>query len=221
MLQPHPHPHAATTYYVQVGGVGGARVTLHPGRGARLHVDERSPQAVDVCFGRMAPAEDHLRTHVNLKEKQEGQSDPLMGLGAISLTQFWKLAHAPRCIHCTLRPLRTARHCCVPFSKGVALTRGTQAASQHLSPQTQNKAANQPRLRTHLALPLKVLPSKDRCFLFLLKHQFLIFQWTLKYTSLFHVWHSNAKPIIIFSHQKQQRSPEYQHRLHRREEFKV
>lgn len=88
MLQPHP-PRIVTTYYVQVGGVGGARVTLHPGRGARLHVDESSPQAVDVCFGRMAPAEDHLRTHVNLKEKQEGQSDPLMGLGTISLTQFW------------------------------------------------------------------------------------------------------------------------------------
>lgn len=62
---------AAPAYYVQVGGVGGAWVALHPGRGARLHVDECGPQAVDICFGRMAPAQDHLRAHVNLKEKQD------------------------------------------------------------------------------------------------------------------------------------------------------
>ena len=127
MLQPRPPP-TALTYYVQVGGVGGTWVTLHPGWGARLHVDESGPQAVDVCFGRMAPAEDHLRTHVNLKKKQEGQSDPLMGLGTISLTQFWKMVHAPRCIHCTLHPLRTACPCCVPFSEGVALTRAASGS---------------------------------------------------------------------------------------------
>ena len=62
----------APAYYVQVGGVGRARVALHPGRGARLHVDERGPQAIDVCFGRMAPAQDHLRAHVDLKEKEDG-----------------------------------------------------------------------------------------------------------------------------------------------------
>lgn len=221
MLQPQP-PHAATTYYVQVGGVGGARVTLHPGRGARLHVDERSPQAVDVCFGRMAPAEDHLRTHVNLKEKQGGQSDPLMGLGAISLTQFWKLAHAPRCSHCTPRPLRTACHCCVPFSKGVALTRGDSGSFTAPLPTDSKQGSKPATAKNTSGTPTQSSAKQGSMFPVPTKTPIpFVFQWTLKYTSSFHVWHSNAKLIIIFSHQKQQRSPEYQHRLHRREEFKV
>lgn len=181
MLQPHPPP-AAPTYYVQVGGVGGTRVTLHPGRGARLHVDESGPQAVDVCFGRMAPAEDHLWTHVNLKEKQEGQSDPLMGLGTISLTQFWKLAHAPRYPLHTPSLENSMSLLCSLQQRGspdpCRLRQLYPAASQHLSPQTEHKAdqaGRHPRLRTHLALPLKVLQSEDQCFLFLLKHQFLLY----------------------------------------------
>lgn len=59
------------TYYVQVGGVGWAGVALHPRWGACLHVDKRGPQAVDVCFCGMAPAQDHLWAHVNLKKTRK------------------------------------------------------------------------------------------------------------------------------------------------------
>lgn len=91
-----PQAWLTPTYYVQVGRVGWARVALHPGRGACLHVDERGPQAVDICFGWMASAQDHLWAHVNLKKKQETSVwRPAIVWVSISLILFWKLAHPP------------------------------------------------------------------------------------------------------------------------------
>lgn len=55
-----------STYDVEVGWICRARVSAHPGRDASLHMNNGSPHAVDVCFCRVASAEDNFRTHVNL-----------------------------------------------------------------------------------------------------------------------------------------------------------
>lgn len=85
------------TYYVQVGGIGRSRVALHPGWGACLHVDERGPKTVDVCFCGMAPTQNDLGAHVYLKKTRKAlficPSSPCPVLEATSLP-LWYLLHA-------------------------------------------------------------------------------------------------------------------------------
>lgn len=57
---------AKDTYNIEVGWICRARVSVHPGWDACLHMNDSSSHAVDVCFCCVASAKDNLRAHVNL-----------------------------------------------------------------------------------------------------------------------------------------------------------
>ena len=60
-----------STYNVEVGWVGGARVSQDPWRAASLHVNDGGAQAVDVCLGVMSSTQNHFWTHIHLKKKKD------------------------------------------------------------------------------------------------------------------------------------------------------
>lgn len=59
-----------STYNVEVRWVGSARVSPDPWRATSLHVNDGGAKAVDVRLGVMPSTEDHLWTHVHLKERK-------------------------------------------------------------------------------------------------------------------------------------------------------
>lgn len=59
-----------STYNVEVRWVGSAWVSPDPWRATSLHVNDGGAQAVDVRLGVMSSTQDHLWTHVHLKEKR-------------------------------------------------------------------------------------------------------------------------------------------------------
>lgn len=58
------------TYNIEVGWVGSAWVSLHPGGAASLHVNDAGAQAVDVSLGVMSPTKNQLWTHIHLEERK-------------------------------------------------------------------------------------------------------------------------------------------------------
>lgn len=103
---------AEDTYNIEVGGICGTRVSVHPGRDACLHMNDGSSHAVDVCFCCVASAKDNFRAHVNLRKTVKKKRITQQGktITKDDLMTFCDLGNPPQkgCIHQYLQ---------VPFGK--------------------------------------------------------------------------------------------------------